>query len=71
MQSRKKSALESFCNVSSGFIISMVVWELIIEPLFSIEKSLFENLHITSIFTGVSLLRGYAWRRLFNRKESK
>lgn len=70
MQTRKRSALESFCNVSSGFIIAMLTWELVIEPVFDIEKNLLENLHISMIFTVVSLVRGYVWRRVFNRKES-
>lgn len=69
MQTKKTSLVESFCNVGSGFIISLIVWELIIEPVFDVEKNIIENIGITSIFTVVSITRGYIWRRLFNRRE--
>ena len=65
-QSRKMSMFESCCNVGSGFVCALIVWECIIEPVFNIEKSFTENLGITLIFTSISVTRGYIWRRLFN-----
>lgn len=68
MSQRKAiSLLESCTNVGSGFVLSLIVWELVIEPLFGIEKSLAENIGITGIFTVISIARGYIWRRIFNR----
>lgn len=70
MQSKKLSLIESICNVGSGFIISLLVWVYLIGPLFGIEKDLKQGLGITCIFTGISIVRGYIWRRLFNRRDS-
>lgn len=68
MSQRKAiSLLESCLNVGSGFVLSLIVWEFVIEPLFGIEKSLRENIGITGIFTVISIVRGYIWRRLFNK----
>jgi hypothetical protein len=69
MQTKTTSFVESICNVGSGFIISLIVWETVIEPVFDVEKNIIENIGITSIFTVVSITRGYIWRRLFNRRE--
>ena len=69
MQSRTKSAIESMCNIGSGFSLSLVLWEIVIEPCFDIDKAFCENVYITIIYTAVSLMRSYAWRRLFNKGE--
>ena len=65
MQSRRMSLIEQFANIGSGFIISSLLWHFVIQPLWSIETSVTENLQITTLFTVVSIARGYAWRRLF------
>lgn len=61
------SLLEVCLNVGSGFVLSLLVWEYVIEPLFSVEKNLLENIGITGVFTVVSIARGYIFRRLFTR----
>jgi hypothetical protein len=63
-----KSLIESLCNVGSGFIISLLVWEYLISFLFNIEKDLTEGLQVTMIFTVISIVRGYIWRRVFDRR---
>ena len=68
-QKRTTSLLESCLNVGSGFVISLIVWECVIEPLWNIEKSLAENIGITGVFTVISIARGFLWRRLFNRRD--
>lgn len=65
MQSRRMSLIEQFANIGSGFIISSILWHFVIQPLWNIETSVAENLQITTLFTVVSIARGYAWRRLF------
>lgn len=65
MQSRRMSLIEQFANIGSGFIISSLLWHFVIQPLWNIETSVAENLQITTLFTVVSIARGYAWRRLF------
>ncbi len=65
MQSRRMSLIEQFANIGSGFIISSLLWHFVIQPLWNIETSVAENLQITTLFTVVSIARGYAWMRLF------
>lgn len=68
MQSRTESLIESCLNVGSGFLVALVVWAYIVKPLFDIHVSPTENVLITLIFTVVSVVRGYAWRRWFNHR---
>lgn len=65
-QSRRSSFIEQVLNVVSGFAISLLVWEYYVVGMFSIEVDSGDNVIITAIFTVVSLVRGYLWRRLFN-----
>lgn len=65
-QSRKESLLEAFLNTASGFALSYLTWVLIAAPLFNIPVSHTETFGITCVFTVVSILRSYVWRRLFN-----
>lgn len=66
-QTRKMSLVESCCNIAVGFVVAMLTWEFVIEPVFNIEKSYVDNLGITTIFTVISLARSYVLRRIFNR----
>ena len=68
MQSRLSSLIEQFANIGSGFVISSLLWHFVVQPIWHIETSFAENLQITSLFTVVSIARGYAWRRTFNRR---
>ena len=65
-QSKLVSGIETVLNQVSGFILSLVVWQWVVAPLFGYEVTLLDNLGLTSIFTIVSMLRSYAWRRFFN-----
>jgi uncharacterized membrane protein len=65
MQSRLASLIEQTLNVASGFVISLVIWQLV-GPAMGYAVSMGDNLIITSIFTVVSIARGYLWRRYFN-----
>lgn len=67
MQSRTHSIIEQILNVGSGFIISLLVWIFIISPLWGITVTMVDNLAITLVFTCVSIIRGYCWRRIFNK----
>lgn len=66
MQSRRLSLIEVVSNVVTGFFVSMAVWQLIAAPLFGYEVTIADNFALTSIFTAVSIARGYLFRRLFN-----
>jgi low affinity Fe/Cu permease len=64
-QTKLVSLIEQLLNVASGFVLSVLVWQMV-GPLFGYEVTIASNLGITSIFTVVSVIRGYIWRRFFN-----
>lgn len=64
-QPRWQSVLESVANVAAGFGIALGA-QLAVFPLFGIHIPLSDNLAIGVIFTGVSLVRSYVLRRVFN-----
>ena len=66
MQTRAKSLIEQLASTSTGFIISLLVWEFIVKPVWGIQTKFIDNLNITLLFTVVSVARGYAARRIFN-----
>ncbi len=67
VQSKYHSVLEQTLNVGSGFLVSVLVWEYIVKNLIHAEVlSVDSSIWITVIFTIVSFIRGYLWRRYFN-----
>lgn len=64
-QSRRMSLVEQLCNVASGIVTAVVVGQ-IIYPMFGYSVTVADNLGLTAIFTAVSVVRGYVWRRVFN-----
>ena len=66
MQSRRLSAIESFCNVAVGYGIALTT-QILVFPVFEIHVTFSSNLAISGIFTAVSLIRSYVLRRVFNR----
>lgn len=66
MQSRKLSLIETFVNIFSGWLISLILMWLVF-PLFGINIPLAANLQLSAVFTVASIIRGYFFRRLFNR----
>lgn len=65
-QTRLGSLVESLANTASGFIVSLLVWMLLVTPAFSIESNFSQDFAITCIFTVTSVIRSYLWRRFFN-----
>jgi putative effector of murein hydrolase len=70
MQSRRLSLIEALTNVAVGYVLA-VFTQILVFPWFGIHPSVGENLVLGSVFTAVSLIRGYALRRLFTRFERK
>lgn len=64
-QSKLESAIEALLNIGSGFVVAMLVWQLVAAPLWGYEVTLLDNLGLTTLFTVVSLVRSYIWRRIF------
>lgn len=69
-QSKQMSAVESLTNTVVGFVLALVTWQLV-GPLFGYVVNIHDNLIITSLFTVVSIIRGYIVRRFFNYVGSK
>ena len=65
-QSRAMSMVEAVANVIVGYALAIAT-QLAVFPLFGIEAALGEHLAIGLAFVGVSLVRSYALRRLFER----
>ena len=65
-QSRLMSLVESVANVIVGYGVA-VFTQILIFPIFGLHTTLGQNLAMGGIFTGVSLVRSYLLRRLFER----
>jgi hypothetical protein len=64
-QSKRESIIETCLSTASGFILSYFFWIWFIAPVFHLPISHGTNFLITLAFTGLSLVRGYFWRRFF------
>ena len=60
------SVLEAVTNVVVGYALA-VLTQIIVFPWFGFTASLQDNLAIGAAFVGVSLIRSYALRRVFER----
>ncbi len=63
-QSRTMSLVEAVTNVVVGYGIA-VVTQILIFPVFGLHTTLVQNLKMGAIFSGVSIARSFALRRLF------
>ena len=65
MQTQWESFMETALNTASGFAISwlLTTWVL---PMYGFAVSTSQGFQITCIFTVISILRSYLWRRTFN-----
>ena len=70
MQTKKQSAIESITNVLIGYIVA-VASNAAILPLFGVNLPFSDSLLIGVWFTVISLIRGYAVRRWFNKRGMK
>lgn len=64
-QKRRHSLLEASLNTATGFCISYLLG-LFIFPLFGFPVTPAQNFWIVLIYTVVSIVRSYIWRRTFN-----
>ena len=65
-QSKLFSLFEQLLNVGSGFIIAILLWAYVVTPYLGIKFDVTESLNVTLLFTVVSIVRGYLWRRAGN-----
>ena len=52
MQSRTGSFIEQLLNIGSGFFLSLLIWTVVIVPVWNLDVSFGDNLTITGVFTG-------------------
>lgn len=67
MQSKKQSLIESFINVLVGYCVA-VASQVMVFPIVGVEASFNQNIKIGLYFTAISLVRSYAVRRWFNKR---
>ena len=65
-QSRGMSLIEAVTNVAVGYVLA-VTTQIVVFPWFGLHPSLGENLALGAVFVGISLLRSYELRRLFEQ----
>jgi hypothetical protein len=63
-QSRMMSLVEAVANVAVGLVLAVVA-QIIVFPILGLQASLGQNLKLALVFTTVSIVRGFALRRLF------
>ena len=63
-QSRLMSLVEAITNVIVGYGVA-VVTQILIFPIFGLHTTLAQNLQMGLVFTGVSIIRSFLLRRLF------
>lgn len=65
MQTRKQSLLEAVTNVKVGYGLA-VAMQLLAFPIFGLSVTVPQSLGIAVLFSGLSVIRAYVLRRLFN-----
>jgi hypothetical protein len=63
-QSRRMSLIEAMTSVAVGYALA-VATQIVAFPWFGLHPSLGENMALGGMFTAISLIRGYALRRMF------
>jgi ABC-type long-subunit fatty acid transport system fused permease/ATPase subunit len=66
MQTKTRSFIESVTNVGVGYVLAILT-QLVLFPIFHIQIRLAENFKIAAVFTGISVIRHYCIRRIFNK----
>ena len=63
-QSRTMSLIEAVANVVVGYGVA-VVTQILVFPAFGLHTTLAQNLRLGLVFTGISLIRSFVLRRIF------
>jgi len=70
MQSKTESLIESLLNTATGFLLSLILVNVVL-PLYGFPVKPGQSLEIVTIFTVASVGRSYLWRRFFNKKAKR
>ena len=63
--------VESLSNVGSGLLLSILIVQPLVFWYYDISLPSSTNVEIAVIFTVVSIIRGYVWRRYFHKFYNK
>jgi|ETNvirenome_6_85_1030632.scaffolds.fasta_scaffold01161_7 uncharacterized membrane protein (DUF485 family) len=66
MQTKLRSTIETFLNVGSGAFISWLITITFLPWYLGVDISPHIAFDLTIIYTFVSMVRSYVWRRVFN-----
>ena len=66
MQSRRRSLIEAIANVVVGYVLALAT-QFAVFPWFALEADIRTNMVLSGVFATISLIRGYALRRVFER----
>lgn len=64
-QSRLGSVAEALISIAIGLVVSIIA-NRIVFPMYGFVPTFNQNVQITIIYTGISFVRHYGVRRLFN-----
>lgn len=70
-QPRQFSLLEAVVSTVVGFGVTLVTWRLVIKPVFGIGGEWSGDLAVVTIFTALSIVRGYLVRRAFDAAHNR
>ena len=66
MQTKIGSIFEVLCNTLTGFAVAWLLTHHLFPTYFDLELTISQSWIITVIYTLVSIIRSYIWRRIFN-----
>lgn len=65
-QSRKHSLVEVMVSTAVGYCVALIS-QIIIFPMYGLETHFAQDAEIAGIFTVISIIRSYIFRRIFNQ----
>ena len=68
-QSAKMSMLEAVANTVSGYVISILTYQIVM-PLLGYNTSWSDSVVLVGVFSAISIVRNFAVRRFFARASS-
>lgn len=64
-QSRKQSMTEVLVSTAVGYVVALIS-QIIIFPFYGLETHFLQDASMAGIFTVISIIRSYIFRRIFN-----
>ena len=65
-QNRIESLIEVVANTLSGLVVTFLVFSFILAPVLGLQGTWESHVFVTVVLTGISVLKGYFWRRVFD-----